>query len=138
MLKALGGLAPIGICLLAQACSTGRPPDYMEKSVVVVGSAGAAAASPGNTTPKPGRIVLEDKTLTNEEVRHLFALGYKPVERHGEIYYCRRQQETGSRFESTVCRTGTEWKQLTQDSKDALSQLQTPSGCIRNGNGPAC
>jgi hypothetical protein len=114
------------LCLLAQACSDGRPPMYMERT---------AATNAGNTAAKPGRVVLEDKNLTNEEIRQAFAQGYKPVERHGEVYYCRREQETGSRFETTTCRTGDEMKRLTQASKDALTELQGTGGCRHEGPG---
>ena len=124
----------VGIYLLVQGCSDG-PPAYMEHSKR---AASAEAPSPGgNTTPGPGRIVLEDKSLTNEEIKQIFAMGYKPVERHGNVYYCRREIETGSRFDKETCRTGDEVKRLTQASKDTLTKLQTTGGCTGR-EGPLC
>jgi hypothetical protein len=89
-----------------------------------------------NASSKPKRIVLEDKTLTNEEVRQLFAQGYKPVGRGGEVHYCRSEMRTGSRLATTVCKTADQMKQLTRDSKDMLNTAQKPGGC--QANGPSC
>ena len=116
----------VGICLLVQACSDG-PPAYMEHSKR---TAAPEAPSPsGNTTSNPGRIVLQDKSLTNEDIKQIFALGYKPVERHGDVYYCRREVQTGSRFDKVTCRTGDEVKRITQASKDTLTEFQGTGGC---------
>lgn len=117
------------ICVLVQACSEG-PPAYMEHS--------KRTAAPQNTAPNPGRIVLEDKTLTNEEIRQIFAMGYKPVQRHGDVYYCRREVETGSRFDKETCRTGDELKRLTQASKDTVTELQGNGGCRSIDRPGAC
>lgn len=88
----------------------------------------SVGANAENASSKPKRIVLEDKTLTNEEVRQLFAQGYKPVGRGREVHYCRSQMTTGSRFATTVCKTADQIKQLTQNSKDMLNSAQKPSG----------
>jgi hypothetical protein len=98
----------------------------------------ATGAPPSGITPgaQPNRIVLEDKTLTNDEVKALFAQGYKPVGRNGEVYYCRREQQTGSRFATMTCKTADQMKQITQESKDLLSTKQKPSGCTMQG--PSC
>ena len=107
--------------------------------------AAAAAATPTTTTPsaptadssaKPKPVVLEDKTLTEQEVKQLLAQGYRPLTRDGQLYYCRRETETGSRFANLQCRTGEQAKQRTQDGNDWLSKVQKPSGC--RANGPAC
>jgi hypothetical protein len=109
------------VYLLAQGCATPHPN-------------ASPPASPA-TSAKPDRIVLEDKTLTNDEVRALFAQGYKPVGRDGRVYYCRREQQTGSRFATMTCKTAEEMKQLTQDSKDMLSNQQKVGGCRSLGAG---
>ena len=81
---------------------------------------------------KPTRIVLDDKTLTNDEVKQLLAQGYKPVSRGGEIYYCRHEQRTGSRFATTSCKTADQIKQTARDSKDMLATQQAVGGCRAN------
>jgi hypothetical protein len=73
--------------------------------------------------------VLEDKTLTNDEVRALLAKGYKPVGRNGEVYYCRREAVTGSRFQKMSCRTAEQMKDLERASRDMLSTEQRMGGC---------
>lgn len=127
-------LSVVGVCMLVQACQDG-PPAYMEHSK----RAAAETPSPsGNTTPGPGRIVLHDASLTNEEIRQIFAMGYKPLERHGEVYYCRHEVPTGSRFDKVTCRTGDELKRLTQASKDTVTQFQETSGCRSMDRPGAC
>jgi hypothetical protein len=98
-------------------------------SAVTQAFAADPPASPPAATPsQPTRVVLEDKTLTNAQIAALFAQGYKPVERHGEVYYCRRESETGSRFQKMSCKSADQIKQLTRDSKDLLAEKQMPSG----------
>jgi len=116
-----------GFCLLAQACTS--TPAYMEHPKPRGTVAPQTLSSTGNTAPQAGRVVLEDKSLTNEEVRQIFAMGYKPVARNHEVYYCRREVTTGSRFDEVTCRTGDEIKRLTQTSKDTVTQFQGTGGC---------
>ncbi len=92
----------------------------------------AAAAS------TPTRIVLDDKTLTNDEVKKLLAEGYKPVGRNGEVYYCRHEQRTGSRFATTSCKTADQIKQTARDSKDMLSTQQAVGGCRGGATASQC
>jgi len=118
----------IGICLLAQAC-TGTPA-YMEHPKPKV--------TTGSTAQQNHRVVLEDNTLTNQEVTQIFAMGYKPVARHDQVYYCRREVPTGSRFDQLTCRTGDEVKRLTQASRDATTQFQGTGGCRSIDRPGAC
>ena len=92
----------------------------------------------GAAASKPTRIVLDDKTLTNDEVKQLLAEGYKPVGRNGEVYYCRREQRTGSRFATTSCKTADQIKQTARDSKDMLSTQQAVGGCRGGANATSC
>jgi len=96
------------------------------------------SAKHATATSKLPRVVLVDKTLTNDEVRQLFARGYKPVARGGEVYYCRREQETGSRFETMSCRTADQLKQLMENSKDLLAEKQKSSGCRSGEKAAGC
>jgi hypothetical protein len=92
-----------------------------------------SASAPANPA-QPTKIVLEDKTLTNAEVAKLFAQGYKPVSRNGEVYYCRNEDTTGSRFKKMSCKTALQMQELVRDSKDMLTQKQLSSGCATNGS----
>jgi len=83
----------------------------------IVSSSGPTAA----LSAKPKPVVLEDRTLTQEEVKQLLAQGYQPLNRDGQIYYCRRETETGSRFAKLQCRTGEQAKQRARDGTDWLA-----------------
>jgi hypothetical protein len=105
---------------------------------VVPPAATAAATAPDGTAATPARtnrIVLEDKTLTNDEIRALFAQGYKPMSRDGKVYYCHQEMKTGSRFATTTCKTADQMKQLAQDSKDLVNSQQKTGGCRANAAG---
>lgn len=118
-------LPVIFACIVTQSFAVDPPPKPAEPSE----PASPPAAAPSN----PNRVVLEDKTLTNEEVRQLLAQGYKPVGRSGEVYYCRREQIVGSLIAAMSCKTADQMKQLTQESKDMLAAKQKPSGCGYGG-----
>ena len=124
-------LAVIYACAATQAFAI-DPPSSPAKpgNPTAAQSVGANAV---NASAKRNRNELEDKTLTNEEVRQLFAQGYKPVGRGGEVHYCRRELEIGSRFAKMVCKTGDQIKQITRDSKDMLATGQKPGGCSAGG-----
>jgi hypothetical protein len=77
-------------------------------------------------------VFLEDKTLTNAQVKELFARGYKPEARGSDVYYCRREQQLGSRFETRICKTAGQITETELASKETTEQMQrrggTPSG----------
>ena len=98
----------------------------------------STSTAPTAAASNPTRIVLDDKTLTNDEVKQLLAEGYKPVGRNGEVYYCRREQRTGSRFATTSCKTADQIKQTARDSKDMLSTQQAVGGCRGGANATSC
>jgi hypothetical protein len=121
----------LGACALVGACATNH-------STVAASAATAppAAAAPGDATaaaPKVNRIYLEDKTLTNDEVKALFEQGYKPTSRNGEVYYCRREAQLGTRFEHMTCRTADQMKEIAREAKDLAAEKQRPSGCTSQG-----
>ena len=113
-------------CVVTHAFAT-DPPSNPEP---VKPESSASTAAPQS---KPARFVLEDKTLTNDEVRQLFGQGYKPVGRNGEVLYCRNEAQTGSRFTTMTCKTANQIKQIMQDSKDMLAAHQKSSGCRASG-----
>jgi hypothetical protein len=146
----------VSACVMTQACAVGPAPNsgapdkLASQRVAAPGSPLASspinatssttaptATSPGQSTevntaaplPKVHRIVLEDKTLTNAEVKELFARGFKPIGRNGEVYYCRQEPDIGSRFTSMSCNTADQLKLLMQDSKNLLHDKQRPGAC---------
>jgi hypothetical protein len=106
-----------------------------------VDNAATAAAHPGGpqteaAAAKPSAPVWEDKTLTSNEVKQLLAQGYRPLNRDGQIYYCRRETVLGSHFETLNCRTGEQAKARARDGQDMTSKLQRSGGC--RADGPSC
>jgi hypothetical protein len=121
-------LLPVVVaCAVTQAFADDPPPKPVEPTKPA--SPPASATTP-STAP---RIVLEDKTLTNEEVKQLLARGYKPVGRSGEVYYCRREQPVGSRINKMSCKTADQMKQIARDSKDMLADKQKAGTCGSGG-----
>lgn len=134
-------LAPVmGVCALVYACASNHPAS-------TAGAAAKPAPPPAATTiatppdgtvssaAKTNRIVLEDKTLSNDEIKALLARGYKPMSRGGNVYYCHQETPTGSRFATTICKTAEQMKQITQDSKDMANASQKVGGCRANAAG---
>jgi hypothetical protein len=126
----------VGACFLIQACATPAPPARAVPPPPAAMNSAPPPADTAATATKTNRIVLEDKTLTNDEIKALFAQGYKPTSRDGQVYYCRKEMTTGSRFSTMTCRTAEQMKQRTQDSKDVTTAAQKQGGC--HSQGGAC
>lgn len=131
--------ALLGACALVCACAS-NPPASTVAAVKPVPppAAPATATAPDGTAATPtktNRIVLEDDTLSNDEIKALFAQGYKPMSRGGKVYYCHQEMKTGSRFATTTCKTAEQMKQQTQDSKDLINSSQKTGGCRANSAG---
>jgi hypothetical protein len=87
------------------------------------------ASEEAATTPaQPQKVVLNDKSVTNEEVRQLLAQGYKPQKGRGDdVLYCRSEQPIGTRFPKKVCKSADQLKAQTQDSRDLTEMKQRAS-----------
>ncbi|HEY6921848.1 MAG TPA: hypothetical protein VI653_00145 [Steroidobacteraceae bacterium] len=106
--------------------------------IAIVFACAAAQAFAGDTpaapdsTSKPVRsapVVLQDKTLTQEEVNRMLSQGYKPKKGRGDdVLYCRSEPQMGSHFEKTVCLTAQQIKQRTQDSREITDKLEMNAG----------
>ena len=133
-------LPVIGACIFVGACASDRPaaPAVAATKPAPAPAATTIATAPDGTAATPAkanRIVLEDKDLTNDEIKALFAQGYKPMSRDGKVYYCRQEMKTGSRFSTLTCKTAEQMKQLTQDSKDLINSTQRTGECRSLGAG---
>jgi hypothetical protein len=82
------------------------------------------------TSNKPGKKVLVDDTVNDAQLKQILAKGYKPDSqaRGNQVYYCRGEQELGSRFEKKVCKTATRILQDELQGKDVTTRLERPSG----------
>jgi hypothetical protein len=125
----------IGACVVVGACASNHPTSTAGAASRPVVPPAAPPDGTAATSARANRIVLEDKTLTNDEIKALFAQGYKPTGRDGKVYYCRQEMKTGSRFATMTCKTAEQMKQLTQDSKDLANTSQKTGGCRANAAG---
>jgi len=108
----------------------------------VVLACAAAQAFAGDTPPstnsastpaKPAPVVLEDKTLTQEQVNRMLSQGYKPKKGRGDtVLYCRDEAAMGTHFTRTICLTAEQIKQRTADSREITDKLETNGGLKTN------
>jgi hypothetical protein len=96
------------------------------------------AAQPGGTSSslaianaqpvanKSGTKVLVDDTVTEAQLRQILNKGYRPRSqaRGNEVYYCHGERETGSRFETKVCKTAAQILQQEQLGKEATTYVE--------------
>jgi hypothetical protein len=159
MIRLVGVLPAVCLLAVAQACAShpdskavgmagepSVPPAATAAQPTTASPAAQSAAASETSASAPStsagaaathtRVVLNDTTLTNEEVKQIIAMGYRPIERDAKIWYCRRDSATGSHLPSLSCRTGEQLKQIMRDSQDFLSAKQKSSGC--RANGPSC
>jgi hypothetical protein len=88
----------------------------------------AAAGQP--VANKPGRKILVDDTVTDAQLKQILRKGYTPEQqaRGNEVYYCRRERELGSRFETKVCRTAARILLEEQQGKEATTNVERTGG----------
>jgi hypothetical protein len=88
-----------------------------------VNSSTAAAAAPANAAAQPAK----PTELTADEKSYL-SHGYKLQIRGGEKYFCRSEQQLGTRFATTTCRTAEQMAASAQTSKDFATEMERPNG----------
>jgi hypothetical protein len=135
--------ALFGTCVLMGACATHHATltsgeTAPRPAAVATAPPAAADGDTAASAQKVKRLYLEDKTLTNDEVKALFEQGYKPMSRNGEVYYCRREAQLGTRFETTICRTAQQMKDFERESRDLAADKQKSSGCLSIDHGKSC
>ena len=86
----------------------------------------APAPASDSTSIKPPVTVVSTKPgeLTPQE-KEIVSRGYKLEIRHGERYFCRREQQIGSRFETKSCDTAQSIEAHRQESQEVLRTIQS-------------
>jgi hypothetical protein len=118
--------SPVAAATASQPAATAQSSPSDNTAKPAASDKASSTQSPNataNAPPASGvmQTVLIDKTLTNSQVKQLLAKGYKPQGRGDNVYYCRREQEMGSRFEHKVCKTA---DQITRDELDGQEMTQ--------------
>ncbi len=101
--------------------SPAQPPPVAAASQTGTGGTALAATTPSTTsatTPDPA----------------LLRRGYKASMRKGQLYYCRSEDLTGSRFPKVVCQTADQIKQQEENTRDTLGTTRPQGPCV----GPYC
>jgi len=85
--------------------------------LVLVAMALAACAGPGEPTAEPAASVSENAAATS-------VAQADQAESPDEVV-CRREQVTGSRMLSSVCKTRREWARLADEANELMRDAQT-------------
>ena len=104
------------------AAPTTAAPTSAEPSTVPPATEKRAEA--GATAIKPGVTVVGAKPELTPEEKQLIARGYKLEMRQGEKYFCRREQQIGSRFETKICDTAQSIEARRAESQEAVRVIQ--------------
>jgi hypothetical protein len=113
----------------AAATSTaeqGAVPPAGEKSAAAAPATpqNAAPSTPASTSVKPGLTVVGTKPELTPLEKDILSQGYKLEMRHGEKYFCRREQQIGSRFETKSCNTAESIEAHRLNGQEALRTIQ--------------
>ena len=106
------------------------PSELSESSPPTSAASAPAAAQAPAPTDKPAKLILVDNTLTAEQLKQILAAGYKPDSqaRGNEVYFCRREHQLGTRFDSKICKTSQRILQDELSGKEMTSKAQRPAG----------
>jgi hypothetical protein len=102
----------------------------------------AAAVAPVDAVPAPDggkepaipasiTVVADPMALTPEE-KEFLSRGYKLEIRQGTKFFCRREQQIGSRFETKTCSTGDALRAQQASAEEALRRIQSNRPSINN------
>ena len=105
------------------------PPDLQAGAKAPVAEENAAASA--NAAAKPPVVIKSDKPELTHEEDLLVKRGYKLEMRHGEKWFCRREEVLGSRLgDKKVCGTASMLYEANKEQQDDLRNSQkykTPS-----------
>jgi hypothetical protein len=116
--------APAAPAASGQSQPAPRPPVSDTATAPLLPGAGNTPAPPaGAANPEATAADNKDSAVV---VKQLRAAGYRPEQHNGETYYCRKDAQLGTRFETKSCGTaqqlaqisalGSEWTQKVQKS----------------------
>jgi hypothetical protein len=84
----------------------------------------AAPSTPASTSVKPGLTVVGTKPELTPEDKEIIARGYKLEMRRGEKYFCRNEQQIGSRFSTKSCNTAESIEAQRLNGQEAMRTIQ--------------
>jgi hypothetical protein len=90
------------------------------------------APGAASTAITPGVTVVGAKPELTPEEKQLIARGYKLEIRQGEKYFCRREQQIGSRFEVKTCDTAQSIQVRRAESQEEMRTMRNNNSRIGN------
>ncbi len=126
----------------ASAAPATSAPASTGSATVATTDAPAAAVAPADAAPTAGggkepakpasiTVVADPMALTPEE-KEFLSRGYKLEIRQETKFFCRREQELGSRFEKKTCSTGDALRAQQASAEEALRRIQSNRPTINN------
>jgi hypothetical protein len=126
----------------SQAAATPTPAGHQSATATDGQQSAAAPAAQQNATPSPTPasasikppvtvVGTKPQDLSNAE-KELMARGYKVEMRNGEKYFCRREQQIGSRFETKTCDTAQSIQAQRAESQEAVRVIRSNNSRIGN------
>lgn len=134
----LAKILSISLCMgvSSLAVATDPPPP-----VATTATAPATPNAPSATATDQAKTATTAKTATAsdgatpEQAKMFRSAGYKMEVRNGITYYCRKEAQLGTRFESKVCGTADEIRRSTASSQELVSTIQRTAIAPAPGNG---
>ena len=122
-------IAPLLTCLGLAVCALALADQPSTSASPAPAPAAAATTTTTTDASKPATTAASTPTamvngIPAEHERQIRAMGYQPELRHGDIYYCRKEMELGSRFETKTCRRAAEIERLTLESRAVTDKIQ--------------
>jgi hypothetical protein len=103
-----------------------------EQKTAATPAAEPNAAAAASTSIKPGLTVTSEKPDLTPEDKELMARGYKLEMRHGEKYFCRKEQQIGSRFETKQCDTAQSIEAHRESAQQAMHDIDSNRSRVNN------
>ena len=89
----------------------------------------AMASAPATTVATADSSAKSEPTSKNDvtpaQMKAFRQAGYKPEVRNGQTFFCRKEAQLGTRFESKTCGTAAEIERSTANSQELAERIQT-------------
>jgi hypothetical protein len=116
------GVASQGLAAEPQAPPP--PPSQSASATAPAAQQNAVSPAAGSAPAKPAITVIGTKPELTPQDKELISRGYKLEMRHGEKYFCIREQVLGSRFETKQCDTAQSIEAHRLESQEAVRTIQ--------------
>src|SRR4051812_15459074 len=128
MRNLIGFLAAISVGALSTTAFAADPPapsaaSSTSTSATTTPDKSADAKTTSSTSDGKVKLVAGDEAA-DKQLKRLKAAGYKPEMRGGEVVFCRREAQLGSRFETKKCSTAEVLERQMTAAQEITSQTQ--------------